>query len=275
MATCHGKTVSSLHRERPAFHHPPKIEGCRWAFPLSILFFFFFRKKYASYDLTVCVGHLTLSNTPRHAVIFPASDLFPCSPFPLRPSVCRLNFTQVFSAITSNLQAFAEVLILFKNLKKLCVYLPQKEESSSNRDGPLWHTWGRRVCGLPFAFCWERRSSWEGKSQTGWNLLFRYLILLSVEGKDQNVETKLRKRAAEGGWRYFVHVITHLAVVLLIRAVIKTSIKTQQGERLRHGFDRSEQSERIQQKVFTGVWLTSLYCWHSLRRIRWRLGLEF
>lgn len=43
-----------------------------------------------------------------------------------------------------------------------------------------------------------------------------------LDEKDQNVETKPRKRAAEGGGRYFSGATTHLAVVLLIRAVIKT-----------------------------------------------------
>ena len=88
--------------------------------------FFFFGKKYASYDLTVCVGHLTLSNTPHHAVIFPASDLFPRSPFP--PSVGSIWLTSSLRLLqTSRRHALAKVLIFVQKPEKaLCLSTPKR-----------------------------------------------------------------------------------------------------------------------------------------------------
>lgn len=52
------------------------------------------------------------------------------------------------------------------------------------------------VCPLPSA---GKQSRWERKSQTGWNLLFCYLILFSLEEKEQNTSRRQGKKAAEGG----------------------------------------------------------------------------
>lgn len=57
------------------------------------------------------------------------------------------------------------------------------------QDGLFRHTWSHYVCGLPFAFCWERQSSWERESPTGRNLLF-YLIFFGLEEKEEKMETE-------------------------------------------------------------------------------------
>lgn len=140
------------------------------------------------------------------------------------------------------------------------MFIHPKEESSWNRGGPFWHTWGHHVCGLPFAICWERQSSCERKSQTGWNLLFCYLILFSLEEK--KMERKRRKRAAEGGRQSFFHTKPHLVIVLLIK--IKRSVKAEEEQHWVWTIWKDEAAS-----ITAGLSLTSLHCWHSFKKNSW------
>lgn len=154
---------------------------------------------FARYDLTVCVGHLALSNTSHHAVIPLASDLFPCLSFPLiLPSIFGLkSFKNDFNPRRQKCKLAIKSLFCTKTWESEVQICP-KEESSWDQDGPFRHTWGHHLCGLPFAFCWEKQSSWERKSQTGWNLLFCYSIwsflVLKKRAKDRE------KTERESSW---------------------------------------------------------------------------
>lgn len=130
---------------------------------------------------TSCCNHPGL--WPLSMLVFssiPSSHLW--TRFKLPYVCCRLLERQMTKGTLARVR-----VILYKSWKSVVLIHP-KEESSWDCDGPFRHTWGHHLCGLPFAFCRERQSSWGRKSKTGWNLLFCYLIPFSLE------EKRLRER---------------------------------------------------------------------------------